>query len=322
MRRGKFLAVLGYTLMAAGLLYIGKREFDKAKNSLKSNESKDREALKSIGTSRERMEAEIIPIIDDGNLVKKAFVAVSSNPEWDMDVIKISKEDGDDDIPGCLDTEQVIHVLQHGRNIELLFEIPGSTRKGGYNSPKIGNYITEFNRVVKEVTKDIIKVTPNPRTKLVGYFVIKTEEKESGSVYTEYVEIPKELYQAFSSDKHDGLAEYIEWIEDGNVPSLNDLGLEEDEDYKFSLESVFLGYSVTYPIRVGGNPGIGLDTLVGSLKYMVESIKVTRTRQDSDGLTYDRVMFHALEDEKMNSGMTCYYTTNESGNVIQDEYTY
>lgn len=306
---GLFIAVVGLGIV----VYRNyKKEVKRVEEQEKIEEKRDEE-LKEIGITSEKLDSEIKKEEGD-NLVKGLYISTRFNPNWDIDTIDVDK---------CLDSDRVIHLMQENENLKIMFEIP-EIKKGSYKDPKIGDYISAFSGATNNIWSEIIKFCPKPKTRLEGYLVISFER--NGNKDYGFVRIPKEFYEAYSDEKHDGLTEFISKVQNKEI-DINSITSDIDFEEECGISNVKalevqLFFVSEFQIQQKDKFGINLKTGVESLKYLTENLVVYRDKNPKNkGVEYRNIFFHA-PDQSGEWDLLNYYDVDENGKVDIFSYTF
>lgn len=304
----KTTKILGVLAVAAGLGYVLYKKYKKEMSKLEYEEKVEEKKLNDLGVSKKKVEKEMVP--GDNNLTKAIYAGIITNTKWDLDLI---------DIDGCLNHENVIHVIENDSQLSFLIEIP-SFKDWSHKTPSIGDYITCFSKAADHMWYDITKISKRgerfrPITRLEGYFVVSYVNDEEEEEY-KYIKIPEELYKQYSRGKHDGLVEYISAVRDGKETN----ALEIDDSIEGKAIDVQLFFRISYPIQrpMSNSVGLTLDTGLECLKYLVDELEIGK----NSTVTYDHIMFHVPVKAGEDINLFKYYTIDENNTIIIDEYTY
>ena len=326
---GKTVLIGGAGALLAYVGYKGVKSYIETKKQLDKKDQEEETELKKSGLSRERVREIMIPEVDDLNLVKKLYLSVLHNPEFDIDIFDIDK---------CLDAgHKTIHVRQDKSNqfFELLLEIPGTvfTERGNYLLPTIGNYVSAYSSLSRELGEEVIKFTPTPHHNLVGYFVLTDKVIDGKEVHPDkasqqYFRIPREVYSEFADQQHDGLTKYIEQFllqrQNGGFEDTEDgkavLRMQGDEYY---IEDVVLMSKISMPIQHNSGTfelGVNLESAVKCLKYALDNLEIKRNpRQAQEGIRPTNIMFHSWDGDSWD--MFGYYEEQGDGEITVGTYT-
>ena len=192
-------------LVVAGIsaaAYYAYRIFTKEVKKIEDAKKEDDAELEKLGVNPDKFRNDLIPSVDDNNLVKNMFIGVARSSNWDISVIE-----------DALESDTPVYVTQSefkgNRFLDLYFEIP-RFNDNNHNVPKIGEYITNFERLKNEIFENL-KFIERPFSKLVGFVCCDCQNLD-GTFSQKFVPIPKELYSKYGDARHDGLAEFVRLI--------------------------------------------------------------------------------------------------------------
>ena len=336
--------ISGAAALALALWF--KRNYKKEQEKLVAEKKAEDNSIRALGISPERMREEVLEckVEEDRNLVKALYVAVDSNPDFDKNVVSAEEYMKKD----------IIHVTEdcdtHGNKyLTFLFEIPDYAReRGNYNELRIGDYFRGMSEMAEHVWGRIIKYCPKPQTRMsvfLGYsykdpFFNKEKIEEDKEYISELVEVPRNVWEKWETDAHDGLIEFYEDCYDRGdkaKAAVNDL-IEKVVFEKYSgvaselkepinprYEDVRLMYRVSFRERSDTYPyGVTLESGIETLKWLLSSFKVCKKgKEEKTEALYDNIMFHAPNYGGEFDSLTRYYTTDErTHDVIATCYGY
>ena len=321
---GGLLSLVGL----AGLVYYFRRQFKKEKAKLEEKKQKEDEELSDLGISPKKLEEECE---DEGdkNLVKALAVSTIFNPNWDIDIV-------DPDI--SVDEDYVISVTQENNQLVFVFDIPNYL-KGGYRSPKLGDYISAINAKTESIWEETVKFCPRPRRKLVGAILAKC--KLGDKEYSECVEIDKSVYEELADgddkhqgNRHDGLGTFYEKVCKHQLPESVEQKLQDWVDKRWEsllekggeveLKHICLLYKVSFMIQNSNGIGISLKTALDALDRYVNELCIEKKKNFGDYenycVDYRHVLFCAPNDEGK-FDLTWYYGLKDNSLYVTS-FTY
>lgn len=318
MKNSNKILVGGLVLAGITAAYAAYRIFTKEVKKIEDAKQEDDAELEKLGVNPDKFREDLIPGIDDNNLVKNLYLGIARSSKWDVSVI--------DD---ALESETPVYVTQSeykGNNfLDLYFEIP-RFHDGDYNSPKIGEYITNFERLKRDITNHL-KYIARPYSKLVGLVCCDCRNLD-GTVTQKFVQIPKELYSKYGNDRHDGLAEFIRLIHNNDkiagqeaVNAINSgIGFPSGV---FRTEFILMW---KLSIKITKNPvnqensdenwdfGINLPLALKALRYINEEFVIERRGGNLD--YYNHFLFvPPFENDDVN--LNQYYSIDPETNVVR-----
>lgn len=305
---GKIVKIL---LAGAGLGILGflvRREFKKSvERQVLEDKARD-EKLLEAGIDPERFDKEMVPGVDDENMVKALYISLDT--EIDKDII---------DIQNCIDNDNVIHLRQfdvEGRDktIDILFEIPEtSSERGNFNVPKITDYINAFMAKKNELEKELKQQI---RTGLEGYFVVQFKDSRGHKIQG-IRRIPKELHLPYSRGKNDGLVDYIDYLRSKDFKSV-DLSKYFDTSDNYYEGVELLDIKLLFKLSVNREL-TNLLTIRGILKDLID-FEVSRAGSQSKTV-YEYIMFNAYGPAG-NWSLLHYYNFRKGKGVVIEDYEY
>ena len=297
---GKFAKIV-LTGIGLGILgYLISRKYKKSISRQEKVEEQRRESLKSVGVDPDRFDEEMIPGVDDDNLVKALYLCADS--KMDKDIISIGN---------CIDNDNVIHLRQYDqegmdKTIDILFEIPEtSSDRGNYNVPKISDYINSFMDKKNELEKKLLQQI---RTGLEGYFIVEYTD-EQGHKNHGSVRIPKELHLSYAFGKNDGLTDYIDKMRSSNLSEI-DLSGFRCNGYNVTVLDIKLLFKLS--IRRESVNLVTLDNIINSLVDFEVKRKGYKAKT-----VYEYIMFNAYCPSGGWSLMH-YYTKTQNGIIAKN----
>lgn len=325
---GKSILALSVAAVFGVAGYKAFKSYTKTKQELDKKDQDEEKELNKSGLTREAVRDFMVPKLDDKNLVKKLYVSALHNPEFDIDTFDIDKA-----INGGVTT---VHVRQDDENryLEFLLEIPSVvfTGYGNYRIPTIGNYVSSYSSLARELGDEVIKFTSTPHHNLEGYYVLtekvidgkEVPENEAGQ---QYLRIPKDVYKSLADHKHDGLTKYIEQFHlerlNGGDPDNSTLTVSNDGDLYY-VEDVVLMSKISIPIQQASGPfelGVNLESATRCLKYILDNLEVKRNRdQAQEGIRPTQILFHSWNGNYWD--MLGYYEEESNGEITSGTYTY
>lgn len=318
--------IFGVAIALGVLAYVAYKSFKKEKAEQKAAEEeveKREQELDELGVSSSKLDQEIDPEDkeDKDNLVKGLYVGIRFNPKWDEEIISIDR---------CLNEYNVIHLMQFDPGVlSFTLEIPASVTIEKGHGPKIGDYISTFTQASNKMWADLVKFSPKPSTKLVGYFVLEyTETKDSKESKYGYLRIPEFIYARYADEKFDGLTEYVKRVKSGEIKNIietefNDVDFGLSNLYNVKAIDIQLFFRIDFPIQTDNSFGINLKTGLECLRYLTNELVVYRNRdpRNGKGIKYDTIFFHAPNEDGI-WDFLYYYDVDGSGKVIVQDYEY
>lgn len=312
------ILLAGIGLGVAGFLV--KREYDKSKKQVEKEEQQLKEELEEVSISPEIYEKEIVQEEDEDNLAKQVYLSLRFDPKIDIDDINVSKFILEDD------SETVIH-LRNGSDVrgnttfDFLFEIPGT--EGDFARPNIPDYIRYF---AGEVKNTLAKMTGfDVRTNLEGYYMVTYQEgSDREDTKCISVRIPKEDHEDWADEKNDGLANYVNNLEE-NPEKLKNIKIEDSrligKSYKI-VDTVLL-FKLSLPRKSSTRlEGLTVKSVRDILKYMTNNERLYVSRKGSNKtIAYPHIMVNAVDDFGVWS-VSHYYEYRSGVGVVTDWYTY
>lgn len=342
----KTLKILGSLSAILLIIYVFYKNCKKEVKKLEEAEKKTNAELKELGIPVKKLEKEMIPGLDDDNLVKTMFISMEFSDKIDSSFIDPDK---------AIDSEKVIHVRQttdtktKRQRLNFTLEIPTdyiSSTKGNYNSPRLPDFIRCSKDAALYMSDNFVKFAERPRTSLEGYFVFEyryADMPEDEFYYTS-ARIPECFYSRFAKDGHDGLSEYIEYLntsrggtkeEVQEITSYLFCNTGSREIGKINLVDAILYFNISFEIQDNIEPtGINLKTGLDCLNWLIDpenGFKVTRGNKGNsrEEFKYEHILFHAPDDSKYKKwSLLWYYTTDDPENrsasrrVISKDFTY
>lgn len=309
----KILGILG----SAILVGLGIKKAVDYYNDIEKVEEKTKNKLNDLGISQEILET--IDPYDSNEFVKSLFVAVSKNPNFDIDTITVDYDKSF--------WKNSIHVVsttvvdkrdQLRKRFTLYFSIPDFTDRKK-DLPGLGTFIGGFNNILEQLQDNIIK-NKNIWAKkdLVGLVTYKIFDKVKNSVIIKVAELDDpEAYENFKGNDDNGLSNFYRLYKDNkrkdtdqskkwikNIENdILEIILDEEEDEEIlktaQVIDFSLAYKASYNIDSINCPGISWEMALNSLKYLVDNLEFNHKscldRDDFNPIRYDHLMFHSLD---------------------------
>lgn len=329
---GVYVSVI---LSIVTISYFGYQVYKTVKK-INKKEDQEKEDLENLGISSEKMKKEVKPH-EKENFVKKLYTATTFTAQPIVDDDMLDTED-------ALDSSNTIHIYQrnrrevntggnfrdvHNKNfLDITFEIPDylTDLKSNRSSLHISDYIRCINEASDHITSEIIRFTPKPERKLVGWLKLKISYENPNYNPNDdldaYVEIPKWVYKCYEDGRGRGLTELYKKV------TLDDTFGEAEEKLKEFLGEAFpnlkvkvefmgLSYRIIYPIQDELNPyGITLKTALDTVKYLYDELQIWKeSSRPNDFTEYNHILFHA-PGKNGNWSMNKFYDVGDENKVI------
>lgn len=306
---GKILKVILAGLGIGLLGFLVSKNYKKEVKKLENKDAEEKKNLAKVGIDKERFDKEMIPGIDDNNLVKALYLSVDS--EWDEDVINIQN---------CIDNENVIHLGQSDaeNTFNMSFEIPAEV-KGDFNSPTTIDFLRELGKAKRELEEKLTKeYNFNYRifTGLEGYFIVKFKNIEGHNMQG-VLRVSEELYRPYATEKHDGFVEFVNNFREKGLKA-EDLVKSDSYDLINVIDLEILDIKVLYRMSVK-RQFVNIQILKDMIKYLMDNIEVKRGKGSK--VTYDYVMFNTLGPAG-NWSLLHYYEFLKGKGIVVSDYEY
>ena len=341
--------VWGAVALSLAAIYVFYKKCKKEVKKLEEAEKKTQEELKDLGVSVSKLEKEMIPGIDDDNLVKAMYISMEFG-DGDTDIF-----DPDEGI----NSYKVIHVRQSTdtrtkrQRLDFMLEIPFEyleETQGNFNCPRLPDFIRCSKEASRYLSDNFVnngvkleQFKEHPKTGLEGYYIFEyryadmTEDQQS---YFAPVKIPDYFYSRYAKNGHNGLTDYIKHLKQEGTSKDE---LHEIVSYlfycsngreisKICIVDAVLYFNISFGIQNTFNPiGINLKTGLECLDWLYDKFRVKRNKDsENEGFKYEHILFHAPDESSKYKDWSIlwYYTTDDPINrganrrVISEDYIY
>lgn len=292
-------------------------------------EKETKEKLDNLGISQEALES--VDPYDPNEFIKTLFIGVSKNPNFDIDVINVTRD------KFWINDVHVMTTQTEGRNIMkkfvMYFALPDFTDRGK-DLPGLGTIKRTFDEALDQIHEKIIKDRNVwAKKELVG--IVSYYKKENDGIILKVAELDPEVYESFKDGDKPGLSNFYRTYkefeakdDDASVKWLNDTDkfiLEGYEDGgEVEMYNISLAYKVSYCIAGINNPGINWDQALMIMKYLVDNLEVnhkSKTEGDPDPLRYNNLVFHCLDENEI-PDLYRFYELDKLGQVKEFGFGY
>lgn len=318
------MKILGGTLLL-GIVVI-KKALDYYQG-IERIEKETKEKLDNLGISQEELES--VDPYDPNEFIKTLFIGVSKNPNFDIEVINVTRN------KFWINDVHVMTTQTEGRNIMkkfvMYFALPDLTDRGK-DLPGLGIFKRTFDDALSNIQEKIIKNTNIwAKKELVG--IVSYYKKEQDNIILKVKELDQEVYDSFKDGDKPGLYNFYrtykefenkeddQWLNDTDKFILE--GYEE-EGSEVEMYDISLAYKVSYYISGINNPGINWDQALMIMKYLVDNLEInhkSKTEEDPDPLRYENLVFHCL-DENEEPDLYRFYELDKLGQVKEFGFGY
>lgn len=349
--KNTFVSVGKWGLVALGV-YLGyrflKNSYKKELKTLSDAKEQENKEIESLGVSSERMRAQVYDCERevDRNMVKAMYVAVEAQAKTSGYIEEMIN------IDEVLSSQTIIHVTEEKgykdlKYLTFLLEIPENSveKKGSFTIPKIGDYYFAMNQLKDILWREYAVSLKEPIKKKTIYLVYSHRDPKAGEgdydMVTESVEIPESIWARWQ-DEHPGPGEFYRDVRENGLNAIKKKGaLEEFQDlltndflaknpdcnpseFAVHYNDLILMYKISFrEARDKGDYfGINVKAALDCLKYISEKFEVTRKGTKNGGIKYDRIMFHAPNDNGAFDSLMRFYMTDKNNRVVFDTYAW